>query len=71
MYDTHRIAQRSRSLCNDQLFKAFIDSFEQHNKDLEQFKELSAQEIEGKRDLKKKADELSRIALKQRQLDSI
>ena len=64
MYDTHKIAQRSRSLCNDQLYKAFIDAFEQHNKDLTDFKELSAQEITGKRDLKKKAEELSRIALK-------
>jgi len=35
------------------------------------FKELSAQEIKGKQDLKKKADELTRIALKQVQLDSI
>ena len=71
MYDTHRIAQRSRSLSNDQLFKAFVTAFESHNAELDEFKELSAQEISGKRDLKKKADELSRLALKQNQLDTI
>ena len=71
MYDTHRVTLRSQSLCNDQLFKAFVNAFEQHNQDLTNFRELSAQQIKGKQDLKKKADELSRIALKQYQLDSI
>lgn len=71
MYDTHRVTQRSSSLCNDQLFKAFVGAFEGHNKDLTNFRELSAQEITSKSDLKKKADELSRIALKQLQLDSV
>ena len=66
MFDTHRIAQRSRSLSNDQLFKALIDAFEQHNTDLNDFKQLSAEEIKGKKDLKKKSEELTRIALKQR-----
>ena len=71
MYDTHRITQRSSSLCNDQLFKAFVSALDQHNEDLEKFKHLSAQQIKGKGDLKKKADELSRIALKQFQLNSV
>lgn len=65
MYDTHKITQRSKSLCNDQLFKAFMTAFDSHNSELTGFKELSAQEITGKKDLKKKADELSRLALKQ------
>ena len=64
MYDTNKIAQRARSLNNDQLFKAFVDVFDQHNTDLSEFKSLSMQKIDGKRDLKKKADELTRIALK-------
>ena len=64
MYDTKKIASRSKSVSNDQLFKAFVTEFEQHNTDLGEFKELSAQEVKDKRDLKKKADELTRIALK-------
>ena len=35
------------------------------------FKELSSEKIGGKTDLKKKADELTRLALKQCQLDSV
>ena len=53
-------------MSNDQLFKALIDAFEQHNTDLNDFKQLSAEEIKGKKDLKKKSEELTRIALKQR-----
>lgn len=64
MYDGHRVTLRSQSVCNDQLFKAFISAFEQHNQDLAGFRELSAHEVTSKTDLKKKADELSRIALK-------
>ena len=71
MFDTKRIASRSKSLSNDQLFKAFVTEFEQHNTDLNEFKEISTHEVKGKRDLKLKADELTRIALKQNQLDAI
>ena len=46
-------------------------AFEQHNRDLGDFKELSAEQIAGKSDLKRKADELTRLALKQCQLDAV
>ena len=65
MFDTHRISQRCSSLSNDQLFKVLIIAFEQHNFDLENFKELSTHVTDDKVELKKKADELTRIALKQ------
>lgn len=71
MFDTHRISQRCKSLSNDQLFKALISCFEEHNKDLNKFKKQSSEEITGKRDLTKKANELTRVALKQHQLNSI
>ena len=48
-----------------------MSAFEGHNSDLGAFKEASSQAISGKRDLKKKAEELQRIALKQKQLDCI
>lgn len=41
------------------------------NTDLANFKVLSFQSIKGKQDLKKKADELRRIALKQVLLDTV
>ena len=65
MFDTHRISQRCSSLINDQLFKAILVAFESHNHDLSNFKELSStQATDDKADLKRKADELARIALK-------
>ena len=52
-------------------FKAFMKEFEMQNTDLANFKVLSFQSIKGKQDLKKKADELRRIALKQVLLDTV
>ncbi len=43
-----------------------MTAFDTHNSELSEFKELSTQEITSKQDLKKKADELSRLALKQK-----
>ena len=71
MFDTHKISQRCSSLINDQLFKAILIAFESHNKDLGNFKELSTHVTDDKADLKRKADELTRIALKQCQLEAI
>ena len=70
-FDTKRVGQRCRSFDNDRLFKAFITAFDQHNSDLKDFKKLSTHDIKGKKDLKRKADELTRIALKQCQLDAV
>lgn len=64
MFDTHRLTMRMQSLNNDQLFKAFVTAFEVQNTDLTEFRKLSTQEIKGKKELKKKADVLARIALK-------
>ncbi len=38
MFDTNRIEKRCKNLSNDQLFKAFLTAFEQHNTDLADFK---------------------------------
>lgn len=48
-----------------------MKEFEMQNTDLANFKVLSFQSIKGKQDLKKKADELRRIALKQVLLDTV
>lgn len=48
-----------------------MKEFEMQNTDLANFKVLSYQSIKGKQDLKKKADELRRIALKQVLLDTV
>ena len=48
-----------------------MKEFEMQNTDLTNFKVLSIQSIKGKQDLKKKADELRRIALKQVLLDTV
>ena len=65
MFDSKRIAKRAQSLNNDKLFKALIESFDQQNKDLGKFKELSTKGNTTDKDRKAKADELTRLALKQ------
>ena len=69
--DAEKIVKRCRSIENDKLFKAFITAIDQHNRDLDEFKQLSKHEIKDKKDLKTKADELTRIALKQSQLETV
>ena len=69
--DSEQIVKRCRSIENDKLFKAFITAIDQHNRDLDEFKQLSKNEIKDKKDLKTKADELTRIALKQSQLETV
>lgn len=39
--DTKRLTDRAKSVSNDQLFMAFMDAFETHNKDLVHFKKMS------------------------------
>ena len=64
-FDTQKIGSRCRNLDHDKLFKAFLTAFDRHNRDLSEFKKLSKNRIQDKKDLKTKADELTRIALKQ------
>ena len=70
MFDTKRIAKKSTSLANDQLYKALVDAFDSHNKDLQEFKKTSAKlAANSSSDKKRQADELTRLGLKQFQLE--
>ena len=71
MYDSRQLKNRSQSVSNDQLFQAFCSAMDVHNAELTEFKKLSAQQVTGRRDLNKKAEELKRISLKQYQLDAV
>ena len=62
--DTKKLTDRAKSVSNDQLFIAFMDAFETHNKDLIDFKKMA--ERSGKENLTRRANELRRLALKQR-----
>ena len=41
MIDSERMFKKCKTLNNDQLCKALLQAFTQHNKDLEKFKDMS------------------------------
>ena len=63
--------KRSQSLSNNHLFKAFVKAFEAHNKYLLSSQVRNIQPIKDKEEVKLKAQQLRRVALKQVLLDTV